>query len=262
MTTHKSSSRRNGARKALAKIDPQSLYVQLGELIATMPTFSNGLEPSKNELQWIARAKTLLKVAGNVLTEVNFTVAANAAVKFGTVLDRSPVAEMYVALHEALYESELSAPVKSQGAFIPAGNVHDALVAIGKVLREATKDALIVDPYLDERVLSDFAGHAAEGVTIRLLADQASHKPTLKPAAERWATQYSTKRPIEVRLAAAKTLHDRLIFVDGKAAYSLTQSIKDFAVKSPASLLRVEPDMATLKVTAYEAVWKTATKLQ
>lgn len=111
-------------------------------------------------------------------------------------------------------------------------------------------------------MLSDFAGFANEGVTIRLFSDHASYKPTLKPASDRWNVQYETKRPLEVRLAPAKTLHDRLIFIDGAKAYSLTQSIKDFAVKSPASVLPVATEIAALKIAAYETMWSTASILK
>ncbi|WP_352710980.1 hypothetical protein [Mesorhizobium opportunistum] len=38
----------------------------------------------------------------------------------------------------------------------------DAMSAIGKVLKEARSRLLIVDPYLDETILTDFAPMGAE----------------------------------------------------------------------------------------------------
>jgi hypothetical protein len=67
---------------------------------------------------------------------------------------------------------------------------------------------------MDEKALTDFAPLAPEGVTIRLLSDQREHKPSLPPATERWKGQHGQKRPLEVRLAAPRTLHDRLIIID------------------------------------------------
>ena len=56
---------------------------------------------------------------------------------------------------------------------------------------------------------------APDAVAVRVLTDQATYKNTLRPAAERWTQQFGPVRPLEVRLATAKTLHDRLILVDG-----------------------------------------------
>ncbi|ARU25109.1 phosphoribosyltransferase (plasmid) [Ralstonia solanacearum] len=86
-------------------------------------------------------------------------------------------------------------------------------------------------------------------------------KPGLKPAAESWAKQYNSVRPIEVRLAPAKSLHDRLITVDDAQAWTLTQSLKDFAARSPASIVRVDTETASLKIHAYAAIWQSAAAL-
>jgi hypothetical protein len=157
--------------------------------------------------------------------------------------------------------AELKAPTAAQGAFIPAGNAFDALKALGKVLGGAKGDLLIVDPYMDEKALSDFAPLALEKVSIRLLADQHSVKPSLKPALRRWVLQYGAARPAEGRLASTKILHDRLIIVDGTHVWVLTQSLNAFAARSPASIVRADPELSALKVTAYEDMWKAATVL-
>jgi hypothetical protein len=126
----------------------------------------------------------------------------------------------------------------------------------------ATKDVLMIDPYMDERALTDFAVLASENVTIRLLADAHSHKPSLKPAVERWAAQYLATRPLEARVTTRRTLHDRLLIIDGVTAWVLTQSMNAFAVRAPASILRVDPDTGALKVEAYQAIWDASAPLQ
>ena len=73
-----------------------------------------------------------------------------------------------------------------QGSFIPAGNAFDAMIAVGRVLQSAASDILIVDPYMDEKVLTDFTVLAPESCFIRLLADAQHVKATLRPAATRW----------------------------------------------------------------------------
>jgi hypothetical protein len=71
-------------------------------------------------------------------------------------------------MHRALARAELRAPVASQGAFIAAGNSFEAFAAVGKVLSAVTTDVLIVDPYADEKLLTDYAMQAPEGIGVRV----------------------------------------------------------------------------------------------
>jgi hypothetical protein len=96
--------------------------------------------------------------------------------------DRQTVAnQIAMYLHRALAHAELRAPLPARSAFIPAGNAFDAMVAVGKVLGGTTLDVLIVDPYMDEKALTDFAPLAPDRVAIRLLADEDSHKRLSPP---------------------------------------------------------------------------------
>jgi hypothetical protein len=137
-------------------------------------------------------------------------------------------------------------------------NTFDAFAAISKILAPAASDVLIVDPYMDESILTDFAGTAPELVKLRLLTDAKTVKPGFEPAVLRWREQYGTTRPLEARLAPAKALHDRAIFVDGTQAWIITQSFKDLAKRSHAEIVRAD-ETAALKVAAYEAIWSAAT---
>lgn len=137
------------------------------------------------------------------------------------------------------------------------------MTAIGKVLKEAQSRLLVVDPYLDHTILTDFAAMAAEGVKIDLLADAFAPKTiaTLVPAVQRWAAQYGAKRPIEARATAPRLLHDRLIVVDDAKVWTVSQSFKDLATRSPASITVSPAEVATLKSAAYSDMWATATPL-
>ena len=90
-----------------------------------------------------------------------------------------------------------------------------------------------------------------------MLADTNDFKATLKPAAEKWVAQYGLSRPLSVRLALPKTLHDRAIFIDKREAWTLTQSLKDFAKRAPAEIVRAD-SITALKIEAYEAIWDNA----
>jgi hypothetical protein len=121
----------------------------------------------------------------------------------------------------------------------------------------------MVDPYADAKALTDYAVLAHENVTIRLLSDTATcYQASLKPAAQHWRQQHGALRPLEVRLAPAKALHDRLIQVDGSTVWALGQSFKDLAARSHTSLVRMMDAEATaLKIAAYESLWQDSTEL-
>lgn len=242
--------------------DPERLYRELGRLIESQPEFPATGALSPEMLLWLGRARTLVE-AGNAIqdiSDVRIQINRLAAISGGPP---SPTAagtrrEAVNALNRILYmtlaAAEYAAPAGVRGTFIPVGSSFDAFAAVSKILSPAKTDVLIVDPYLDEVVLTDFAPTVPIGVRLRLLADQKYHKTTLQPAATRWNAQYGTDRPLLVRLAPAGALHDRAIFVDSTTAYTVTQSLKDLAKRSPAEIVRAD-DTAAMKIAAYEAIW-------
>ena len=184
-----------------------------------------------------------------VKTAIEFRVAMDSAVSRTDWLMREPQVEsMRSILYRALAMAELKAPTGVQGAFIAAGNSFDALSAVTKVLGPASKSVLVVDPYMDEKTLTDFVPLTNEGVQIRLLSDARTVKPSLKPAVTRWQSQYGTTRPLEARLAPSAALHDRLMIIDDDTVWVLTQSLNAFANRAPASIVRVDQETAALKL--------------
>jgi hypothetical protein len=100
-----------------------------------------------------------------------------------------------------------------------------------------------------------------EGVRVMVLADKAQPKPALLPAAKAWAQQYGQARPLEVRLAPEKSIHDRLIIVDDRDAWTVGQSFNAFAKRAPTSMVRVDPETAKMKAAAYRSIWIAADPL-
>jgi hypothetical protein len=238
-------------------IDAEPLYMQLGRMVETMPDLIHGVRPLPPDIhQWLGRAYALVVATGDLADAVSFkdsiSSLSSAIGKFDAAQNIASI------LYRGLAVAELRAPATTQGAFIPAGNTFDAFAAFAKLLGTAKREILLIDPYMDEKVLTDFAPLAPELVSIRLLADQAHHKNTLKPATARWSAQYGTNRPLAVRLAPTRTLHDRLVVVDGDSVWVMTQSMNAFAARSPASIVRVDVDTAALKIPAYETIWSTA----
>jgi len=185
------------------KLDPEVLYRRIGRLIEIAPEPPTTAVLSGELMKWIGQALAAIKEVGDVTIAGEAGAAANL---LQTPNRAHHFRAIVFALYRALAVVELKAPPSAQGAFIPVGNAFDAYAAIAKILGSAQKDVLIVDPYMDDSVLTDFAASLTEGVPLRLLTDQATAKPNLAPAATRWKAQYPN-RPLEVRLAPARTLH-------------------------------------------------------
>jgi hypothetical protein len=241
-------------------VDAESLYLQLGQLVAEMPVLG-GMAPITPQInRWLGRAAYLVTEAGVDADPISFRTASDGLT---IVALRDLYAQQISAIvFRALAFAEAKAPTSARGGFVGVHQDLDALQVVGKLLAEARRDVLVVDPYMDSKVFTDFGPTAPPGVSVRLLTD--SHYTRIeavRPAMLRWIQQFGNSRPIEVRLSAARALHDRLIFADGSKVWSLTQSLKDFAARSPALAQRLDPGAAQMKVDFYEQVWTSATSV-
>jgi hypothetical protein len=241
-------------------IDPETLYMELSHLLASVPNFGGQGPLSEEGKRWLARAYALVQAAGDKEDIIEMKKLTNDL--GGELIFRQMAAEPLLAIiRRTAAVAELNSPAAMRGTFIHAGNVFDAMNALGKVLKSATTEVMIIDPYMDEKVLSDFALLIPEGIPVRLLSDASTVKATLRPAYERWQKQYGSKRPLGARLAPSRALHDRLIIVDNAAAYVSTQSLNAIAVRSPASIIRTDAETARLKIDAYKDIWNSAAAL-
>jgi hypothetical protein len=90
----------------------------------------------------------------------------------------------------------------------------------------------------DAKTLTDYAVLAPHNVLVGLLAHQADHKKSLESAARRWAQRFGGARPLAIRLAAAGTIHDRLIVVDRATVWGLGQPFSALTKRARTSLVR------------------------
>lgn len=234
----------------------EAIYLRLGSLIADIPDLKSD-DPTPDTHRWIAQVLALIEVSNLVDTmSIGWFKAASQHLQ-GPLSDANASTILAIA-HQALAKAELRAPAELQGAFIAAGHTFDAFAAVGKALGAATDDVFIVDPYADAKVLTDYAVLAPDNVSVRVLAE-AMHSKSLKPASEHWRQQM--KQPLEVRLGPPRSLHDRLILIDGATAFVLGQSFTDLAKRAHTSLVRMPPDASSLKIAAYELMWSSAPSL-
>jgi hypothetical protein len=245
--------------RSFSSLSAEAAYGQLRLLIASAPPDLYASQRTPETQLWMGRVSALIQD----------TLGSAAKMKLGDyqtklrsdIFGPAAVSDIMGLLYEALALVELELPADAQGSFIAAGNVFDALVAVTKIFAIAKKDLLIIDPYLDEKILIEFAQLASEGVNIRLLTDSSGVKPTLAPAAAKWKQQFLSKRPLQVRLAAARTLHDRLVLIDRRDVWTLGQSFNALAARAHTSFGKVDEETARLKIVAYDDIWNASKDL-
>ena len=238
--------------------DPEALYLQLGQLVAEMPDFHAPITPEVH--RWLGRAAVLVAQASPSGADVVFLTTASDNL-LGALQTRN-AHQIATIVYRALAHAEEAAPAAARGTFVAAGAAFDAIKAIGEILSSALADVLVVDPYMDGKVLTDFAPLVPERVPVRLLTDPFSTKrEALLPSLARWQQQFRDVRPLEARFTAPRALHDRLISCDRQVVWTLTQSLKDFAGRSPALVQRVDPDLAAMKSSFYEDAWSLASPI-
>lgn len=232
---------------------PDEIYRLVGQLIKDAPEFSGFGELSVEHHTWLGRVQAVVAQDGDLSNTATVAVCVRG---MGTMAQENNFQQILTVLYKILAISELKVAPAMQGAFIPAGNGFSSFEAISRVLRDAKNDALVVDPYLDEKVLTDYASTLPELCALRLLAEAKKFKASLPPAVVRWQDQYGATRPLEARaLHPPLALHDRLLIIDATSVYVLTQSLNAFATKAPASIVRADPETAALKIAAYQDLW-------
>lgn len=240
---------------------PQELYHHVAQLLESMPAYVD-LQPITPQHQtWQARALAALDHDGirSVHDTVNFRIAIDRAAHGFMSASGEKMAQ---ALSNLLARCEISLPAETRGAFLSVGNDYSAFATISGVLGEARTDILIVDPYIDHVAIQRFVTAAPDGVSIRLLREttHTRYEAGLRESQRTWNIQYPS-RPMEIRSAAERSLHDRAIFIDRASAFSVTQSLKDLAARSPAMVQRTVPELTAEKIAAYENLWRAAQPL-
>jgi len=99
---------------------------------------------------------------------------------------------------------------------------HDAYVEIRAILQRATKGIVIVDPYIDQSILTLLAACAKSGMSIRLLSSKLPADFALET--RKWAAQH---QGVAIEVRTTKEFHDRFIVLDDAACWHIGCSLKD-----------------------------------
>lgn len=240
-------------------MSPEELHYLYMDCIETMPEFAYSeayIPLTREQVAWQARALALIELQGSVLEAASFKSAMGRSAHPNARYEAG--LEFYQLLTTAAIRQELKMAPGARGAFIPLGSPLDALRAIRSIVSGATRDLFIVDPYADDAIVHNFLGNAAAGITIRILRDGRFRDcgNRLSVATDAWRRQYGDARPIQVKTAPEKSLHDRFIAQDGANVHLISQSLKDLGARSPATIQRADSDIASEKLLAYEDLWE------
>jgi len=234
----------------------QQQYQELGALVAAAPDLLN-FPLTRDQLAWLGRASVLVDAVSGPIDHAAFTVACDG---LEPRVSRLRIAnQILMIVHRALARAEARAPAAAQGGFLMAGAQFTAYRVVGRILGTATRQATIVDPYVNNVALFDFAPLAPEHVNVRLLGSNREQlAESLREGFRRWQAQYGAARPLEIRIADRRVVHDRLIEIDGDTVFTFTQSFKDLAARAHTTAVRVPPEIAEPKIEAYDAIWRDA----
>lgn len=236
---------------------PTQLHALLAALIKEAPAFNNDGTLSEYEQKWLGRAHALLVEIGQPFV-IPFQMARS---KLGTIMENR--AEVLQPLHDAFYRIELLVPEESRGTFIPAGETWNGYAAIIKLIQTAKHNLLVVDPYLNSTIFTEFAPHSLIQMKSRFLTTKRPENDAgLQASSTKWASdEISQRHPVEVKYAPSGTLHDRLIIIDDKEVWLISQSFKDIAKRSPATVSKVDGEMSAMKTDHYERLWLDSTPI-
>ena len=237
---------------------PEKLYFELGRLIGQMPELGSG--PIKPETQrWLQSAVALVGSSGSLADGLQLAAACE---NLDGPLRARNVETITNILHRVLAKAELGAPPEVRGSVVLVGGSFDAYMAVRRLLRSATTDALLVEPDAAGKVLADYATLAPDMVSVRLLADEARYKPSLIKGVQQWQQRFGHRRSLMVRLTRANTLHERLILLDRATGWVLGMPFSSLARKTRTTLVRMRPEEQAHKIAVYAEIWAEAEPLR
>jgi hypothetical protein len=111
--------------------------------------------------------------------------------------------------------------------FFPDQSYHDAYVEIRAIVQKAKNRIVVIDPYIDQSILTLLSTCAKLDMNIRILTSKLPFDFSLE--AKKWLSQH-TETSLEVR--TTKEFHDRFILLDDSACWHIGCSIKDAGHKA------------------------------
>lgn len=103
------------------------------------------------------------------------------------------------------------------------GQFYDAFKFVIDIVRQAKRDIVVIDNYLDESVL-ELVANKQDGITVTFVTSDPGRVSQLH--LEKFEKQYGT-----VSIVFCKDFHDRFVILDNKEVYAFGASLKDLGNK-------------------------------
>lgn len=138
--------------------------------------------------------------------------------------------------------------------FFPKQSQHDAYVEIRRILQCALTSVSLVDPYVDQTLLTLLSAALKPGMTIHILTAKLPDDFALE--AKAWQVQHAD---VSLEVRTTREFHDRFIVIDERVCWHIGCSIKDAGHKV-FMLSNVEDDSNRSALLAQiEKSWQDAT---
>lgn len=111
--------------------------------------------------------------------------------------------------------------------FFPTQRQHDAYTEIRSILQTAKKSIDLVDPYVDQSVLTLVGSAAKPSMIVSILTTEIPRDMPVEM--KKWRAQYSDTT-LEVR--KTREFHDRFVVIDSESCWHIGCSIKDAGGKA------------------------------
>ncbi|MBE7525753.1 hypothetical protein HS096_05425 [candidate division WWE3 bacterium] len=111
--------------------------------------------------------------------------------------------------------------------FFPQQSQHDAYVEIRSIFQRATVSIFVIDPYIDQTILTLFASSLQPNMTVRLLTAKIPIDFPLE--AKVWRSQHQN---VILEVRTTREFHDRFIVLDDSTCWHVGASIKDAGNKA------------------------------
>jgi hypothetical protein len=226
----------------------QILLMKLQHEFDTAPEFGTTFVADANSpsQRWISRIGALLSRV-SIQRKVDFSSTKQTSVQFWGVVRESFRRTISDTIEELKLELELDGQ-EYLGQVYQAGKEYDFFTDLKGIIADAKEEILIVDAYFDGAAFDAYLGTVDRGLSIRIIcgnyaSDVASY-----------VKKFTAQTGASVEIRKTKSIHDRVIFLDGSDCWVVGASIKD-AGKKPTYLLPLAPQITPLKSQIYEDVW-------
>jgi hypothetical protein len=238
-------------------LTPETVYFELGRLIAEMPELASG--PITPDVEhWLASANALVKSSGSLTEPLQLEVASENLDGPLRVRNAETITNI---LHRMFVKAEVNAPREVRGSVLLIGGDLDAYKAMHRLLATASSDVLLVEPDAGGKILADYAILARERTTVRLLVDEAEFRPSLIGGFRLWQQRFGEGRNLMVRVASSNSLYERVILLDDGRAWVLGAPFGHLAKRIHTTLVRMRPEEEARKIELYAEIWEEAKPL-